>query len=103
MGAGHLNSAETAFFLLARALPLIVWTVVLYKAKAVIKRDAFSDDTYLRRLIVVWIVEGACIGLLAGGLARVGLVSGDVASLIYTVLGAVVVIVGITLLITKRP
>ncbi len=87
---------------IARTVPLVVWTVLLRFAPTAIGEVEPRRDQRFRRILAVWLVEGACLAIFVGGLATAGVVSGDFAKLVYTAFGAVVVIVAAALLWTYR-
>lgn len=83
-----------------RAFPLVVWSLVASMAPAAVAQVEPSRDMRIRRIVPVWLVEGLLIAILAGGLAKAGFVTPDLASLIYTAVGAACGIAGLVLLWT---
>lgn len=83
---------------IARSIPLVVWIAVRWSLPDILTLDGADPEQGLRRRLVTDLVLGATIVIFAGGLVQVGIVTPDVARLLYTAYGTVAAIIGFVLL-----
>lgn len=79
-----------------RLVPFVLVTMLVRTLPRVLEREK-AEQRY-RRTLVIQVLWAASFAMLVGSLARVGVVSAAIASLLYTAVGVVISIVAAALL-----
>ena len=79
-----------------RSVPFVLTGLLVLSLPTLLERE--NGQERFRRMLVVEALFACTAAMFVGGLARAGVISGDAASLIYTIVGVGISIVAATLL-----